>query len=126
MRIGLDMVEISRMAGCLESTHFIERVFGAREREELTARRFAPQSAAAAFAAKEAFAKAMGTGIRGFSLVEVELLHDELGAPYLALSGRAQRMAHTRGLTQFCVSLTHTKELAAAVVVALPETGETK
>lgn len=122
MRVGLDMVEVSRMADCLDSRHFIERVFGTREREELTARRFAPQSAAAAFAAKEAFAKALGTGIRGFSLCEVELLHDELGAPYLALSGRAKRLAEERGLT-FAVSLSHTKELAAAVVVAQEKEG---
>ena len=122
MRIGLDMVEISRMADCMDHAHFVERVFGEQERQELMLRRFAPQSAAAAFAAKEAFAKAMGTGLRGFSLSEVQLLHDELGAPYLSLSGRAERMARERGLT-FAVSLTHTKELAAAVVIAQEERG---
>ena len=122
MWIGLDMVEISRMAGCLEHAHFVERVFGEREREEWMLRRFAPQSAAAAFAAKEAFSKALGTGIRGFSLTEVQLLHDELGAPYLSLSGRAERLAQEKGLT-FAVSLTHTNEMAAAVVVAQEERG---
>ena len=120
MRIGLDMVEISRMSDCLENAHFIERVFGEQERGELMLRRFAPQSAAAAFAAKEAFSKALGTGIRGFSLTEVQLLHDELGAPYLSLSGRAERLAREKGMT-FAVSLTHTKDLAAAVVVAQEE-----
>ncbi len=122
MQVGLDMVEISRMAECLENPRFLERVFGKREREEWMARRMSPQSAAAAFAAKEAFSKALGTGLRGFALSEVELLHDDLGAPYLALSGKAQAIAQERGLT-FSVSLTHTKELAAAVVV-VQESGD--
>ena len=118
MRVGLDMVEIDRVAACLDNPRFAQRVFGEEEREELMLRRFAPQSAAAAFAAKEAFSKALGTGIRGFALTEVQLLHNELGAPYLKLSGRAKEIAARMGL-EFSVSLTHTRDCAAAVVVAV-------
>ena len=76
-----------------------------------------PETMAANFAAKEAFAKALGTGVRGFALGEVAVLRDSLGAPYFALSGRAKELAVGRGLA-FSVSLTHTDELAAAFVVA--------
>jgi holo-[acyl-carrier protein] synthase len=79
-----------------------------------------PETIAASYAAKEAFSKAMGTGVRGFSLAEVSVLRDSLGAPYFALSGRAARLAAERGLC-FSVSLTHTDELAAAFVVAWQE-----
>ena len=73
---------------------------------------------AGAFAAKEAFAKALGTGIRGFSLCEVEVLHDTLGAPYFALSGKAAALAEARAL-EFTLSITHTGTLAAAMVTAI-------
>lgn len=77
----------------------------------------APATIAANFAAKEAFSKALGTGVRGFSLAEVSVLRDHLGAPYFAFSGEAEKQVRERGL-QFSVSLTHTDELAAAFVVA--------
>lgn len=79
-----------------------------------------PATIAASFAAKEAFSKALGTGIRGFALAEVSVLRDSLGAPYFALSGRAARLAEERGL-RFSVSLSHTEDLAAAFVVAWRE-----
>ncbi len=76
-----------------------------------------PETIAANFAAKEAFSKALGTGIRGFSLTEVSVLRNELGAPYFVFSGEAEKIVRELGL-QFSVSLTHTDELAAAFVVA--------
>lgn len=102
----------------MQNPRFETRVFGVSERVLLTgARRFA--RAAAHFAAKEAFAKALGTGVRGFSLSEVEVLRDELGAPCLQLSGQARAIAEQRGL-DFSVSLSHEHGYAAAVVLALP------
>lgn len=114
---GIDLVEIDRIAKSLESPAFVKHVFGERELTELRARGGHPEHFAGAFAAKEAFSKALGTGIRGFSLFEVELLHDALGAPYLALSGQAQALADQKGL-DFAVSITHTKTCAAATVTA--------
>lgn len=82
--------------------------FSPREREEIGARPNRAQSAAADFAAKEACAKAMGTGFRGIRLVEIELLHDGSGKPELHLSGAAGEFAQSSGLA-FSVSLTHTR-----------------
>ena len=113
--MGTDVVEIDRIEKAMENPRFMQRVFGEAERMELEKRRFAPQSAAAAFAAKEAFSKAVGTGISGFSLCEVQLLHNQDGAPFLKLSGKAlEKFGHWH----FSVSLTHTKTLAQAVVIA--------
>ena len=73
---------------------------------------------AAAFAAKEAFSKALGTGVRGFKLCEVSVAHTELGAPYYIFTGAAERIVKERGLT-FSLSLTHTDDTAAAFTVAM-------
>lgn len=113
---GIDMLEISRMRRSLCSARFVERVFSPQERELLAARGMSAQTAAANFCAKEAFAKALGTGVRGFALGEVALLRDALGKPYYAFSGAARRLVEERGLC-FSVSVTHTREYAAAFVV---------
>ena len=71
----------------------------------------------AAFCAKEAFSKSLGTGISGFSLKEVSLLHNERGKPYLSFSGNAEKIVHKTGCS-FDVSITHTESLATAVVIS--------
>lgn len=122
---GIDLVETQRIAKSLRSPHFLERVFSQKEQALLQERAggrplylsaAAVSTAAANFCAKEAFAKALGTGIRGFSLREVSALRDGLGRPYLELTGGALRMARERELS-FSLSLTHTREYAGAVVV---------
>ena len=84
--IGVDMTEISRVSRACSKESFRERVFSQREIELFGER---PEKLAAGFAAKEAFSKALGTGVRGFSLREVELLRDDLGKPYYVFSGKA-------------------------------------
>ena len=74
------------------------------------------ESAAANFAAKEAFLKACGTGLAGFALNEIAALRDERGAPYLAFSGRTAEFMETNQLSAH-LSLTHEADLAAAFVV---------
>lgn len=118
IRNGIDLVEIERIRRSAQSPVFLERVFGARERAEWIQRGEKAEHLAGAFAAKEAFAKALGTGIRGFALNEVEVLHDTLGAPYFALSGKAAALAEARAL-EFTLSITHTGTLAAAMVTAI-------
>lgn len=118
LTVGIDSVEISRIKKSLENPRFCERVFGKTEYSQLAMRGFPVQSAAASFSAKEAFSKALGTGIRGFRLSEVELLRGESGEPYLKLSGNALKLA--AGL-RFAVSVTHTRELATVVVIAQKE-----
>lgn len=115
MTVGIDLVEVARMEKSLQNPRFLTRVFGDSERRLFTGRH-RTERAAANFAAKEAFAKALGTGVRGFSLREVEVLRDGQGAPYLHLSGNAARIAGEQN-RKFCVSLTHTGEYAQAIVI---------
>lgn len=112
---GIDLIEIERIEKAIASESFLKRVYGSDELEELKNKK--AQSYAAAFCAKEAFAKALGTGIRGFSLNEVQVLHKENGMPYFSLSGEAKRLAGEKGL-EFSLSITHTDKYAAAVVTA--------
>ena len=122
---GIDLVEIGRIAKSMERRMFLQRVYSPQELElmqllagsgkPLLASHSAVSTAAVNFCAKEAFAKALGSGIRGFALNEVSALRDSLGAPYLVFTGKARQLVEERGLA-FSVSLSHTKEYACAVV----------
>lgn len=121
LSVGIDLVEIKRIQKSIQNPRFCSRVLGSREYSQLALRGFPVQSIAASFCAKEAFSKALGTGLRGFSLNEVELMRDGAGKPYLALSGNALQMAQEQRLV-FSVSVTHTRAYAAAVVIGQEET----
>lgn len=119
--VGIDLIEVARIRKSMENPRFTARIFGKEEQKLLTGAH-AAERAAANYAAKEAFGKALGTGISGFSLCEVEVLRDALGAPYLSLSGKAAEIAAARGLRFLC-SLTHTADYAQAIVIALSKEG---
>lgn len=116
--IGVDTASIARMEKSMANPAFAARVFGEAERALLAGRgRRAAASAAANFAAKEAFGKALGTGIfKAFDLREAQVLRAETGAPYFALSGRAAALVQEKGL-KLQVSLTHEGDLATAFVI---------
>lgn len=107
------------MEKSLASPAFVRRVFGEAEQAFLEglppARRAA--SAAANFAAKEAFLKAAGTGIGGLPLAEIQVLREKSGAPYYALSGAAAAWAAERGAVLH-LSLSHDGGFALAFAVA--------
>ena len=127
---GIDLVEISRIAKSIENPRFLERVYSPEELELLRSRAkdgialhlspSAVNTAAANFCAKEAFSKALGTGVRGFALCEVSVLRDELGRPYFSLTGNAKKLVEEMGLT-LSVSLSHAKDYATAVVMGISE-----
>ena len=116
MTVGIDTVEIDRIKELINKERFLERVFSDEEIKEFGLRNNKPEHIAAAFASKEAFSKAIGTGIAGFKLTEVSLLHLENGKPYLKFSGNALSIVTERRLS-FDVSITHTNSLATAVVI---------
>ncbi|WP_316572733.1 holo-ACP synthase [Neobacillus sp. YIM B06451] len=109
--IGIDLIEIGRIRELLEKQgRFPDRILTVREKEEYSqlpdGRR--AEYLAGRFAAKEAFAKALGTGIgTSLSFQDIEIAKDTLGKPYFALPVGSN--AH--------LSITHTKEYAAAYVV---------
>ena len=118
--IGVDLVEVGRIEKAMaRHEEFVSRIFSIRERKRCEdcarpARRYA-----ACFAAKEAASKALGTGVKGFTWQEVEVLSDERGRPYLVLSGRAEEVAKSRGVEKMQVSISHTRDLAMAFAQAV-------
>lgn len=114
--VGIDLVETDKIEHSMKNPRFCRRVLGAAEYSQLEKRGFPIQSVAASFCAKEAFSKALGTGVRGFALCEVELLRGENGRPTLQLSGNALKIATERKV-EFAVSVTHTRSYASAVVI---------
>ena len=126
--IGCDLCELAHLEKSLTGAHaaaFVRRVYGEAERAALgldaplpagrsAAHRLA--SAAANFAAKEAFLKAAGTGLGGFALTDLAVLRKESGAPYFALTGPAAEWTAANALTPH-LSLTHENGLACAFVI---------
>ena len=93
--IGTDLCQVERMEKSLSRAGFAAHVFSGAERALLDSRRgrCPRQTAAANFAAKEAFLKACGTGLAGFALAEIGVLREASGAPRYALEGRAAAWA---------------------------------
>jgi holo-[acyl-carrier protein] synthase len=119
-RIGIDIVEIERMAAQIANTpEIVERVFTAGERAYCERRRRRRlEHYAGRFAAKEAAFKALGTGWSGdLCWTDVEVVPSALGAPYLRLHGAARRLAEEAGLTEASVTLSHSRQVAVALVV---------
>ncbi len=115
---GIDIVEIARIEKAMQKPNFLQHVFSEDEIAYFQSKKLAPQSVAANYAGKEAFSKALGTGVRGFSLREVEILRDDLGKPCISLSGEAKKMADQRQITGLFVSLSHDGAYAVAQVIA--------
>jgi holo-[acyl-carrier protein] synthase len=118
--LGLDMVAIARVEALLErhGERALRRLFAPGEVEHCRERGRPGASLAARFAAKEAFVKALGTGLRhGMAWPEIEVVTDADGAPALRLSGAAQHQARIRGVRHVRLSLTHTDDVAAATVI---------
>ncbi|MBB5066874.1 holo-ACP synthase [Granulicella mallensis] len=119
--IGTDMIEIARIARSVErfGEAFLQRVFTPGEVVYCTRKKHAAESLAARFAAKEAGAKALGTGIsRGVNWREFEVKREPGQRPELYLSGRAEEIARALGIRRLSLSLTHSRELSMAVVIA--------
>jgi holo-[acyl-carrier protein] synthase len=123
--LGLDMVEISRIEAVLKrhGNRFLCRVYTDQELAYVNER---PPALAARWAAKEATAKALGTGIGLVGFQEIEVICDAQGKPELLLHGNAARQAARLHLDQFALSLSHTADYALAFVVAQGSEPETK
>ncbi len=121
--VGVDHAEVDRIRRAVDhprwGRRFRLRIYTAGEISycEKRRRRYA-ESFAARFAAKEAVMKALGTGMRGVSWVEIEVVREPGQAPTILLSGRAAARAELLGIERWHLALTHTAELSTAFVVA--------
>ena len=120
--IGIDVVEVERIASSMAEFggRFAERIFTAGERAYCEAQKRPELHYAARFAAKEAVAKAFGTGIgKELGWLDMEIVRRESGEPALLLSGCGKAFADARGIVEVKISLTHARHYAAANAVAL-------
>jgi len=112
--VGVDIVKVERFKNVTES--FYEKIFTTREREYLHNK--PAESMAGLFAAKEAVAKAVGTGFSGFFPRDIEILHKQSGKPYVVLHGNAKKATKKIAAKgrRFCIhiSISHTKTDAIA------------
>jgi holo-[acyl-carrier protein] synthase len=120
MSVGLDVIEIARIRRALERPGFRERCFTEAEREYCEGKRNPPQHYAARFAGKEAIGKALGCGVY-FTWREIEIAGRP--KPGVSLSGRTKAWAQKVRAGCIDLSMTHSKELAAAICVVLPTDG---
>lgn len=117
--LGTDIIEIDRIKNAIEkNNYFIKRVFTVEEVRYCESRKAAKfQSYAARFAAKEAVAKAFGTGIGEHAQFnEIEILNDKSGKPFVKLHGRACMYYMELSASDISISLSHCKDYAVAYV----------
>jgi len=119
--IGIDLVKVARIAAAIAryGERFLNRVFTPREIAHCQGRRNSDSAFALRFAAKEAFSKALGVGLRrgGIRWREVEVVPNPRGKPELAVSGRAAELCAAAGITGLHLSLTDENDQALAVVI---------
>ncbi|MES2705331.1 MAG: holo-ACP synthase [Verrucomicrobiota bacterium] len=120
MSPGIDLVEVPRLAAVMErgGAAFLRRVFTEAEAAYCQGHRDPAPHFAARFAAKEAVAKALGTGLgEAAAFREIEVIRSAAGAPGIVLHGAAAATAAAQGIVSIQVSLTHTDRTAAAMVL---------
>ncbi|HHU74250.1 MAG TPA: holo-ACP synthase [Clostridiales bacterium] len=112
--IGVDLIEVDRVTKACEKEGFLRRYFTEKEiliiQEDI-------RKAADNFAVKEAVSKMFGTGFRTFTPIDIEVLRDDLGKPYVNLKGGAKELAKSQNINKIHVSISNTKDYANAFVV---------
>lgn len=118
--VGIDLCQISRIESAMEKNDgFLPRYFTLEEQAYLAARgQSIAQSAAAMFAAKEAFLKALGVGLSGgVAMADIGVSHDALGCPSYVLGEKALAQMAAKGAQMAHLSLTHDAGIAGAVCI---------
>ena len=115
--IGTDIISIERIKRSMESGPFCTRFFTENENLYFKQKNNLPQSIAGVVCVKEAVSKALGTGISGFSLKDIEVMHDLLGKPYVKLHGYAEILLREIGGRNIHVSISHSDDSAVAFAV---------
>lgn len=118
--VGIDIIEVARIAASLEKFghRFGERILSGEESAYCLAHGSPAPFVAARFAAKEAIAKAFGTGIGGeLGWQDMEISHRESGEPYVILHGKGKKLFDSRKGKNLFISISHTQEYAAVVAV---------
>ena len=116
--IGNDIIEIERIEKAISKEGFKNKVYTQKELENIEKRGDRVETYAGIFSAKEAISKAIGTGVREFSLTDLEILNDDLGKPYVVVSERLDKIIKSKKENyQIEISISHSKKYATAMAV---------
>ena len=118
--IGNDIIEIERIEKAISKEGFKNKVYTQRELENIERRGDRVETYAGIFSAKEAISKAIGTGVREFSLTDLEILNDDLGKPHVVVSEKLDKILKTKKEDyQIEISISHSKKYATAVAIVI-------
>ena len=118
--IGNDIIEIERIEKAISKESFKNKVYTQRELENIEKRGDRVETYAGIFSAKEAISKAIGTGVREFSLTDLEILNDNLGKPYVVVSEKLDKILKTKKEDyQIEISISHSKKYAIAMAIIM-------
>ncbi|MDA8991213.1 holo-ACP synthase [Opitutales bacterium] len=118
--VGIDQIEVSRIRDSLEKhgDHFLKKIFSENEQSYCEDKADPAPCLAARFAAKEAVAKAFGTGFgKEFGWLDSEIIHGDAGEPILSFNPRATELLKSKGAEKALVSLSHLEAVASAIVI---------
>ena len=118
--IGNDIIEIERIEKAISKEGFKNKIYTQRELKNIEKRGNRTETYAGIFSAKEAISKAIGTGVREFSLTDLEILNDDLGKPYVVVSEKLDKILKTKKEDyQIEISISHSKKYATAVAIVI-------
>ena len=118
--IGNDIIEIERIEKAISKEGFKNKVYTQKELENIEKRGDRVETYAGIFSAKEAISKAIGTGVREFPLTDLEILNDDLGKPYVAVSEKLDKIIKDKKEDyQIEISISHSKKYATAVAIVI-------
>ncbi|AWZ47631.1 holo-ACP synthase [Hathewaya limosa] len=116
--VGVDIIEINRIKKALERRDaFLNKLFNKSEIDYFARKKFRPEFVAGKFAAKEAVAKALGTGFREFDFKDILIENNTLGKPMVSLKGKAKLIASKNGDYRIHISISHSCTDAIAYAV---------
>ena len=120
VEIGNDIIEIERIEKAISKEGFKNKVYTQKELENIEKRGDRVETYAGIFSAKEAISKAIGTGVREFSLTNLEILNDDLGKPYVVVSEKLDKIIKSKKEDyQIEISISHSKKYATAVAIVI-------
>ena len=118
--IGNDIIEIERIEKAISKEGFKNKIYTQRELKNIEKRGNRTETYAGIFSAKEAISKAIGTGVREFSLIDLEILNDDLGKPYVVVSEKLDKILRNKKENyQIEISISHSKKYATAMAIII-------
>ncbi|WP_113674712.1 holo-ACP synthase [Vallitalea guaymasensis] len=115
--IGNDIIEISRIEKAILNKRFLEKYFTLNENKLFETKNYRGETIAGNFAVKEAVSKVLGTGFVNFTPIDVEVLRDDKGKPYVVLYNGAKDLARQLDISMIHVSISHSRDNVTAIAV---------